>query len=138
MTRDRRKAFEEIFQGRIPFDVIDECLNRDPCAFETGFAAHSLRIDPNDLVELGSLFNGHAFNLREIPGAMQTGQCLVLEELRLKARNFAPESLGDTPEELLDIHRTVIFSSTCERWGDRQRLIMIFEPHQEGSLICAR
>jgi hypothetical protein len=59
LTTDGREAVEEIVQGLAPPNMIDESLHRNTRPFETGFAAHAVRIDPDDFIKLSFLFWGH-------------------------------------------------------------------------------
>ncbi len=52
LTSHGRKSVQEILQGGVSFDVVDESLDGNAGSFEARFTAHSIPVDPDDLVEL--------------------------------------------------------------------------------------
>jgi hypothetical protein len=45
--------------------MVNESLDRNAGSFEAGFAAHAVRIDPDDFVKLGFLFRCHQPRVRQ-------------------------------------------------------------------------
>jgi len=66
LTGDGREGSQEIVQGRVALDMVNEGLNGNTGSCETGFAAHAIRIEPDDFIKLGFLFHCHEFKLIEI------------------------------------------------------------------------
>jgi hypothetical protein len=56
---DRRKAFEEILNCQIAFQVVDQGVHRDAGTFETRFPAHPLGIRLDNPIQQGMLFRCH-------------------------------------------------------------------------------
>ena len=65
LALDGREASKEIFEGGVAFDLVDEHLNGDAGSVEARCAAEPVYIDPDEVVEQGSLFSHHTYKLRE-------------------------------------------------------------------------
>lgn len=49
--RDRREALEEFFQAVIVFQVLEQCLDRNPCAFKDRRPPENIGIDCNQITD---------------------------------------------------------------------------------------
>jgi hypothetical protein len=85
-----RSARKEVVYGFAMLQVIEKHLNGNPSPGEAGGAAHALRIDPHDLMQLGLLFHFHA-SYREFTRKAQDAQA---EKLRSRALRPAIDAGG--------------------------------------------
>ena len=51
LPRDGRESSEEILQGGIAFNMVDQRLNRNARTLKAGCAAQALSVDPHDFIE---------------------------------------------------------------------------------------
>ena len=56
---NRGKSFEKVFYCEILFEMVNQCLYRHTCTFETGFTAKPFAVYPNDIVQRCLLYGGH-------------------------------------------------------------------------------
>jgi hypothetical protein len=58
-TRDRRKASQEIIYSMPGLEMVHQCLHRNPSPGKAGSPVHDVRIDCDDLSQIGFPLSGH-------------------------------------------------------------------------------
>jgi len=64
-TRNGRESSKEFFQSGVAFNVFDQSLNWNTSTLEAGNATEPFGIDPDKVIEMGSVRPSYLPNLRE-------------------------------------------------------------------------